>query len=87
MGKAKKKQQARQKFAVMKKMITQYDSRIKDKDRTKRKTKIDLTKPKISKTPQMSTAMFFEYNTQLGPIASTSSTRIATRPSISRSMG
>ena len=67
MGKAKKKQQARQKFAIMKKMITQYDSRIKDKDRTKRKTKIDLTKPKINKTPQMSTAMFFEYNTQLGP--------------------
>ena len=67
MGKAKKKQQARQKFAIMKKMITQYDSRIKDKDRTKRKTKIDLTKPKINKAPQMSTAMFFEYNTQLGP--------------------
>lgn len=67
MGKAQKRQVARQKHAVMKKMITQYDARIKEKDRVFRKQKIDLSKPKINKTPQASTALFFEYNTQLGP--------------------
>lgn len=67
MGKAKKQQRVRQNFATTRRMISQYDSRLKEKDRKMHKTKIDRTKVKINRAPQQSSALFFEYNDQLGP--------------------
>ncbi|GFY77359.1 rRNA-processing protein FCF1 homolog [Trichonephila inaurata madagascariensis] len=62
MGKAKFKP----KFAAMKKMINLTDQRIKEKDRVIVKRKKD-DKPKIKEVPPYSSALFFKYNTQLGP--------------------
>ncbi|XP_046570433.1 LOW QUALITY PROTEIN: rRNA-processing protein FCF1 homolog [Haliotis rubra] len=67
MGKVK----SNKKYAVMKRMISLKDGRIKKSDRQKKKKK---PKPKgpsqnmsIREIPQTSSAMFFQYNTQLGP--------------------
>ncbi|KAG8038003.1 hypothetical protein G9C98_006328 [Cotesia typhae] len=53
----------------MKKMISLSDSRIKEEKRaaTKKQKKEDPTALKIKEVPQVSSALFFEYNTQLGP--------------------
>lgn len=64
MGKAKKTR----KFAEMKRMLNLKDTRIKKKEREKKKRK----KPNpqnisIREVPQVSSAMFFKYNDQLGP--------------------
>ncbi|KZC12892.1 rRNA-processing protein FCF1 like protein [Dufourea novaeangliae] len=58
-----------QKFAQMKKMISLSDSRIKPEKRapSKKVKKEDPTKLKIIEAPQQSSALFFQYNTQLGP--------------------
>lgn len=64
MGKAKKTRQ----FAIMKRMINLKDTRIKAKDRIKKKRKkADPQNMKIRDLPQASSALFFQYNTQLGP--------------------
>uniref|UniRef100_T1IWV5 rRNA-processing protein FCF1 homolog n=1 Tax=Strigamia maritima TaxID=126957 RepID=T1IWV5_STRMM len=56
------------KFAAMKKMISLTDARIKDKDRAApKKQKEDPHQIRVRELPQTSSAMFFKYNTQLGP--------------------
>ncbi|XP_076658661.1 FCF1 rRNA-processing protein Bka [Halictus rubicundus] len=70
MGKNKKTRKVvMQKFAQMKKMINLNDSRIKPEKRIgpKKPKKEDPTELKIRETPQQSSALFFQYNTQLGP--------------------
>lgn len=49
-------------------MIKPTDSRLKAKDRAPEKKKpLDPQEMKISEAPQTSSALFFQYNTQLGP--------------------
>lgn len=48
-------------------MVSVNDSRSKDSDRVKRARKDDPNEKKIVDKPQQSSAMFFSYNTQLGP--------------------
>ncbi|XP_008549762.1 rRNA-processing protein FCF1 homolog [Microplitis demolitor] len=70
MGKNKKTRKVvMQRFAQMKKMISLSDSRIKEEKRAapKKAKKEDPTALKIKEVPQISSALFFEYNTQLGP--------------------
>ncbi|KAL4238221.1 rRNA-processing protein fcf1 [Mactra antiquata] len=69
---ARVKSKAAKKYAVVKKRISLTDTRIKDKDRDKRK-ELKSKKKKaaqemtIRHLPQASSAMYFRYNTQLGP--------------------
>ncbi|KAL0131092.1 hypothetical protein PUN28_002584 [Cardiocondyla obscurior] len=70
MGKNKKTRKVvMQRFAQMKRMISLSDSRIKPEKRLppKKTPKEDKTKMKITEVPQQSSALFFQYNTQLGP--------------------
>ncbi|XP_032681921.1 rRNA-processing protein FCF1 homolog [Odontomachus brunneus] len=70
MGKNKKTRKVvMQRFAQMKKMISLSDSRIKPEKRlpSKKTPKEDKSKIKITEVPQQSSALFFQYNTQLGP--------------------
>ncbi|XP_046816917.1 rRNA-processing protein FCF1 homolog [Vespa velutina] len=70
MGKNKKTRKVvMQRFAQMKKMISLSDSRIKPEKRAPpKKTKPeDPIKLKVNEAPQQSSALFFQYNTQLGP--------------------
>ncbi|XP_055949036.1 rRNA-processing protein FCF1 homolog [Argiope bruennichi] len=62
MGKAK----FQPKFAATKKVISLTDNRIPKKDRVIKKKKKD-DEPKVKEVPQCSSALFFKYNTQLGP--------------------
>ncbi len=57
------------KFAQMKRMISLSDPRLKDKDRAppKKKKEEDRHEMKTTEAPQASSALFFQYNTQLGP--------------------
>jgi len=57
------------KFAQMKRMISLNDPRIKDKDRStkKKEKKEDPQELKVHEVTQSSSALFFQYNTQLGP--------------------
>ncbi|CAG0882873.1 unnamed protein product [Darwinula stevensoni] len=62
------KVKCKQKFAQMKRMINPRDSRIKEKERKAPKKKPpDPHELHINHVPQMCSALFFEYNTQLGP--------------------
>lgn len=64
MGKAKQTR----KFAEMKRMINLKDSRINKKDRLgKKKKKPNPENMSIRELPQASSALFFQYNEQLGP--------------------
>jgi len=65
MGRAKKTK----KFATMKRMISASDPRLKDKDRAppKKMRKEDPHEIKTTEHVQQSSALFFQYNTQLGP--------------------
>lgn len=70
MGKSKKTRKIVEKrFAKMKKMISVSDSRIKDSKKAapKKQKKEDLQAMKVHEAPQQSSALFFQYNTQLGP--------------------
>ncbi|EZA55622.1 hypothetical protein DMN91_006702 [Ooceraea biroi] len=70
MGKNKRTRKVvTQRFAQMKKMISLKDSRIKPEQRlpSKKAPKEDKAKIKITETPQQSSALFFQYNMQLGP--------------------
>lgn len=68
MGRAKRTK----KFASMKRMIGANDPRLKDKDKagnvkkTNKKAKTDQ-RVETTEAPQMSSALFFQYNTALGP--------------------
>lgn len=57
------------KFAQVKRLLSLKDSRLKPKDRIKRKKKREANPENISQRelPQASSAMYFNYNTQLGP--------------------
>ena len=57
------------KFATMKRMISASDPRLKDKDRAdpKKKKAKDPNEIKTTEHVQQSSALFFQYNTQLGP--------------------
>ncbi|XP_049789156.1 rRNA-processing protein FCF1 homolog isoform X1 [Schistocerca nitens] len=69
-GKTKKTRKiVQQRFAQMKKMISLSDSRIKEKDRlpSRKKKPEDPHQIKVREVPQVSSALFFQYNTQLGP--------------------
>ena len=65
MGRAKKTK----KFATMKRMISASDPRLKDKDRAppKKQKKEDPDQVQTTEHVQQSSALFFQYNTQLGP--------------------
>jgi len=65
MGRAKKTK----KFATMKRMISASDPRLKDNERDKPKKgkKEDPNEFKTTEHVQSSSALFFQYNTQLGP--------------------
>ena len=56
-------------FATMKRMISASDPRLKDKDRApaKKKKPEDPNEVKTTEHVQQSSALFFQYNTQLGP--------------------
>ena len=56
-------------FATMKRMISASDPRLKDKDRAapKKKKAEDPNEIKTTEHVQQSSALFFQYNTQLGP--------------------
>jgi len=65
MGRAKKTK----KFANMKRMISASDPRLKEKDRQapKKGKKSDGDEMKTTEAPTTSSALFFQYNTALGP--------------------
>ncbi|XP_055917997.1 rRNA-processing protein FCF1 homolog [Eupeodes corollae] len=68
MGKQKKtKKIQKQRTAQLTRLMKPTDSRIKEELRKKRKVAIDPLKLKINEAPQASSALFFQYNTQLGP--------------------
>ncbi|XP_066585253.1 rRNA-processing protein FCF1 homolog [Prorops nasuta] len=70
MGKTKKTRKVvMQRFAQMKKMISPSDPRVKAEQRAapRKKKREDPTDMKITEVPQQSSALFFQYNTQLGP--------------------
>ncbi|XP_057653381.1 rRNA-processing protein FCF1 homolog [Diorhabda carinulata] len=70
MGKARKTRKiAEKRFAKMKKMISLSDPRIKESLRQspKKKKPEDPHEMKVHEAPQISSALFFQYNTQLGP--------------------
>lgn len=49
-------------------MVSLKDNRLKEKDREGGKAKKDdPNEQKLNEQPQMSSALFFSYNTQLGP--------------------
>merc|ERR1712098_303454 len=56
-------------FATMKRMISASDPRLKEKDRAppKKMKKKDPHEIKTTEHVQQSSALFFQYNTQLGP--------------------
>ncbi|XP_046847506.1 rRNA-processing protein FCF1 homolog [Xenia sp. Carnegie-2017] len=64
MGKARKTR----KFAAVKRMISTNDPRIKNRENEKRKkTKKKNDDEEVKHIEQVSSALFFQYNTQLGP--------------------
>ncbi|CAG7834673.1 unnamed protein product [Allacma fusca] len=69
MGRVKKTSGVRKQYAQMKRMISSNDPRLKEKDRVPRKGKKKKENPDalVREVPQASSALFFEYNTQLGP--------------------
>ena len=57
------------KFATMKRMISASDPRLKAKDRAppRKKKPEDPNELKTTEAPTTSSALFFQYNTALGP--------------------
>ena len=64
MGKSRKKQR---KYAVMKKMISPKDSRIKANQIKIEKKQEEEFNQLVKNVPKYSSALFFKYNEQLGP--------------------
>lgn len=48
-------------------MVSLKDNRLKESDRVTKPKKDDPAVKKVSEKPQQSSALFFSYNTQLGP--------------------
>lgn len=64
MGKAKKTR----KFAVAKKIMSPKDTRVKENlEKAKQKDEMKKKKAEPKQIEQARTALFFQYNTQLGP--------------------
>ncbi|RNA10364.1 rRNA-processing FCF1 -like protein [Brachionus plicatilis] len=63
MGKAKQTR----KFAQVKRIISDKDARFKAKEQEKTVAKVDQKKTDVKELPKTSSALFFNYNTQLGP--------------------
>ena len=63
MGKMKKTR----KFAEMKRMISARDARIKKNQEKTEETRKKEEESKVKSIPQVPSALFFQYNTQLGP--------------------
>jgi U3 small nucleolar RNA-associated protein 24 len=64
MGKAKQTR----KFAVAKKIISPHDTRVRaNQEKEKQKQENILEKSKPKQVEQAVSALFFQYNTQLGP--------------------
>ncbi|XP_053447944.1 rRNA-processing protein FCF1 homolog [Nycticebus coucang] len=63
------KQKKTRKYAIMKRMLSLRDQRLKEKDRLKpkKKEKKDPSTLKEREVPQHPSCLFFQYNTQLGP--------------------
>ncbi|XP_053701252.1 rRNA-processing protein FCF1 homolog [Synchiropus splendidus] len=61
--------QKTKKYAVMKRMISPKDPRVKGKDRAKKpeKKKKDQSQLTVTEVPKYPSCLFFQYNTQLGP--------------------
>lgn len=66
-GKKMAKRNANQKKAQLKRIIKPTDARLKAKDKIERKKPVDPLELKVNEKPQQSSALFFQYNTQLGP--------------------
>ncbi|GAB1601452.1 rRNA-processing protein FCF1 homolog [Argonauta hians] len=64
---AKTKSGSNKNYAVMKRMISLKDARIKHNQKKPKKKKIDKSEIVVRDAPQTSSALFFTYNTQLGP--------------------
>ncbi|XP_017461711.1 PREDICTED: rRNA-processing protein FCF1 homolog [Rhagoletis zephyria] len=68
MGKQKKTRKIqKQRTAKLKRLMKPTDSRLKEEIRKKRKKPEDLHALKVHHVQQQSSALFFQYNTQLGP--------------------
>ncbi|XP_055382731.1 rRNA-processing protein FCF1 homolog [Condylostylus longicornis] len=68
MGKQKKTRKIqKQRLAQLKRLIKPTDDRIKEELRVIRKKPENPHNLKINDAPQVSSALFFQYNTQLGP--------------------
>ncbi|XP_062502721.1 rRNA-processing protein FCF1 homolog [Corticium candelabrum] len=63
MGKSKKGR----KFAVMKRMISPKDMRLKQNQERAKKAEKKAKEQQVRNVPQVPSALFFTYNTQLGP--------------------
>lgn len=64
MGKAKKTR----KFAVAKKVISPKDTRVRENlEKAKKKEELQKKKAEPRQVEQANSALFFQYNTQLGP--------------------
>lgn len=51
----------------LKRMVSLKDNRLKEKDRVVKAKKEDPNEMKVMEKPKQSSALFFSYNTQLGP--------------------
>ena len=51
----------------LKRLVSLKDNRLKEKDREIKPKKEDPTQLKVIEKPKSSSALFFSYNTQLGP--------------------
>ncbi|XP_067626090.1 rRNA-processing protein FCF1 homolog [Eurosta solidaginis] len=68
MGKQKKTAKIqKQRLASLKRLMKPTDGRIKEEERKKRKKPEDPYALKVHNVQQQSSALFFQYNTQLGP--------------------
>ncbi|XP_070492667.1 rRNA-processing protein FCF1 homolog [Chironomus tepperi] len=65
--KQKTRRVAVQKLAQLKRLVSLKDNRLKEKDRIIKQVKEDPTQLKVIEKPKSSSALFFSYNTQLGP--------------------
>ncbi|KAG0744945.1 hypothetical protein G6F57_006707 [Rhizopus arrhizus] len=61
------KQKTTRKFAVMKRMMSTNDSRLKEAKEKQKKKEEKKEEKSVRHIPQVASSMFFEYNTSLGP--------------------
>ncbi|PHZ07947.1 Fcf1-domain-containing protein [Rhizopus microsporus ATCC 52813] len=61
------KQRTTRKFAVMKRMISNNDTRLKEAKEKQKKKEEKKEEKSVRHIPQVASSMFFQYNTALGP--------------------